>query len=98
MILRGSIPNLTNYITVEELEMLVKGREKLYKMKNVWKIFEGWRRYAEDQYTVGSDPFYGPPPMINDVVIAGHKKVLGFLTPYITPMVWLTAPLSQLTN
>jgi hypothetical protein len=37
-------------------------------MKNVWKIFEGWRRYAEDQYTVGSDPFYGPPPMINDVV------------------------------
>ena len=26
-------------------------------MKNVWKIIEGWRRYAEDQYTVGTDPF-----------------------------------------
>ena len=30
---------------------------------------EGWRRYRrEDSYTVMSDPFYGPPPLINDVV------------------------------
>jgi len=30
---------------------------------------EGWRRYRrEDSYTAMSDPFYGPPPLINDVV------------------------------
>ncbi len=30
---------------------------------------EGWRRYRrEDEYSVVSDPFYGPPPLINDVV------------------------------
>jgi len=29
---------------------------------------EGWRRYKRDHYSVGSSPFYGPPPLINDVV------------------------------
>ncbi len=30
---------------------------------------EGWRRYKRvDPYSVGADPFYGPPPLINDVV------------------------------
>jgi hypothetical protein len=38
-------------------------------MENVWKIMEGWRRYRrEDNYSDVSDPFYGPPPLINDVV------------------------------
>jgi len=30
---------------------------------------EGWRRYQRSNpYSVGTDPFYGPPPLINDVV------------------------------
>jgi|TARA_E500000331_G_C17094523_1_gene642568 hypothetical protein len=38
-------------------------------MTTTQKLFEGWRRFSNyDQYTVGSDPFYGPPPLINDVV------------------------------
>tara|TARA_R100000234_G_scaffold5476_1_gene3911 strand:- start:349 stop:765 length:417 start_codon:yes stop_codon:yes gene_type:complete len=37
-------------------------------MREVFKLFEDWRRYNQDQYSVGSDPFYGPPPLINDVI------------------------------
>ena len=38
-------------------------------MREVFKLFERWRRYkGSDHYSVGTDPFYGPPPLINDVV------------------------------
>jgi len=38
-------------------------------MREVVKLFESWRRYkGSDHYSVGTDPFYGPPPMINDVI------------------------------
>jgi len=40
---------------------------------------EGWRRFnREDHYSVGSDPFYGPPPMINDVVDCWAQEGIRF--------------------
>ena len=48
-------------------------------MRDVWKLFESWRRYkASDHYSVGSDPFYGPPPMINDVVDCWAQEGIRF--------------------
>ncbi len=41
---------------------------------------EGWRRYARDRYSVGTDPFYGPPPLINDVVDCWAKEGVRFYT------------------
>jgi hypothetical protein len=49
-------------------------------MENVWKIMEGWRRYARDRYSVGTDPFYGPPPLINDVVDCWAQEGVRFYT------------------
>jgi len=50
-------------------------------MRDVWKLFESWRRYKHsDHYTVGSDPFYGPPPMINDVVDCWAQEGIRFFT------------------
>ncbi len=39
---------------------------------------ESWRRYARDKYSVGTDPFYGPPPLINDVVDCWVKEGVRF--------------------
>ncbi len=42
---------------------------------------EGWRRYKRsDHYTVGADPFYGPPPLINDVVDCWTQEGIRFFT------------------
>ena len=41
---------------------------------------EGWRRYARDRYSVGTDPFYGPPPLINDVVDCWAQEGVRFYT------------------
>jgi hypothetical protein len=41
---------------------------------------EGWKRYKRDHYAVGSDPFYGPPPMINDVVDCWAQEGIRFFT------------------
>ena len=49
-------------------------------MENVWKLFEGWRRYNRDNYSVGIDPFYGPPPLINDVVDCWAQEGVRFFT------------------
>jgi hypothetical protein len=50
-------------------------------MENVWKIMEGWKRYKRsDHYSVGTDPFYGPPPMINDVVDCWAEEGIRFYT------------------
>ena len=50
-------------------------------MRDVFKLFEGWRRYKKsDHYSVGSDPFYGPPPLINDVVDCWAKEGIRFYT------------------
>jgi hypothetical protein len=50
-------------------------------MENVWKMMEGWRRFKRsDHYSVGSDPFYGPPPMINDVVDCWAHEGIRFFT------------------
>jgi len=61
---------LTNYNIVPGLqESIRRAKEALSDMASTKKLFEGWRRFrSQDQYTVGSDPFYGPPPLINDVV------------------------------
>ena len=38
-------------------------------MRDVFKLFEGWRRYTNaDGYSANIDPLYGPPPLINDVI------------------------------
>jgi len=37
-------------------------------MRDVWQLFESWRSYQRDPYSVGTDPLWGPPPLINDVV------------------------------
>ena len=47
-------------------------------MKNVWKLFEGWRRFNRNQYNMASDPFYGPPPLINDVVDCWAQEGIRF--------------------
>jgi hypothetical protein len=47
-------------------------------MENVWKLFEGWRRFDRDQYNVMSDPFYGPPPLINDVIDCWAQEGIRF--------------------
>jgi len=48
-------------------------------MENVWKLMESWRRFKRsDHYSVGSDPFYGPPPMINDVVDCWSQEGIRF--------------------
>ena len=50
-------------------------------MRDVFNLFEGWRRYRKtDHYSVGSDPFYGPPPMINDVVDCWAQEGIRFFT------------------
>ena len=50
-------------------------------MRDVFKLFEGWRRYKKsDHYSVGSDPFYGPPPLINDVIDCWAKEGVRFYT------------------
>ena len=49
-------------------------------MENVWKIMEGWRRYNRDHYSIGTDPFYGPPPLINDVVDCWAQEGVRFFT------------------
>lgn len=41
---------------------------------------ESWRRYARDKYSVGTDPFYGPPPLINDVVDCWVQEGVRFFT------------------
>ena len=41
---------------------------------------EGWRKYNQDAYTVGTDPFYGPPPLINDVVDCWAQEGVRFFT------------------
>ena len=48
-------------------------------MRDVFKLFEGWRRFNnQDHYSVGMDPFYGPPPVINDVVDCWVNKGIRF--------------------
>ena len=37
-------------------------------MQQIYKLVENWRKYNQDFYSIGADPFYGPPPLINDVV------------------------------
>ena len=37
-------------------------------MSKVSKLVEGWRRYTQSPYNNVVDPFYGPPPLINDVI------------------------------
>jgi 8-oxo-dGTP diphosphatase len=61
---------LTNYNIVPGLpESIRRAKKALGGMTTTKKLFESWRRFNNyDQYTVGSDPFYGPPPLINDVV------------------------------
>ena len=49
-------------------------------MSEVNKLFEGWRRFRQNHYTVGSDPFYGPPPLINDVVDCWANEGIRFFT------------------
>ena len=50
-------------------------------MRDVFKLFESWRRYKHsDHYSVGSDPFYGPPPVINDVVDCWAQEGIRFFT------------------
>jgi len=51
-------------------------------MENVWKIFEGWRRYkgSPNHYSVGTDPFYGPPPLINDIIDCWAQEGVRFFT------------------
>ena len=43
-------------------------------------LFENWRKYNQDQYSVGTDPFYGPPPLINDVVDCWASEGVRFYT------------------
>ena len=47
-------------------------------MREVFKLFEGWRRFRKDSYSVGTDPFYGPPPLINDVVDCWAQEGIRF--------------------
>ena len=47
-------------------------------MGKVSELFEGWRRFRKDYYSVGSDPFYGPPPLINDVVDCWAREGIRF--------------------
>jgi len=50
-------------------------------MRDVFKLFESWRRFkGGDHYSVGTDPFYGPPPMINDVVDCWAQEGIRFFT------------------
>ena len=50
-------------------------------MRDVFKLFESWRRYKRsDHYSVGADPFYGPPPMINDVIDCWATEGIRFFT------------------
>tara|TARA_R100000234_G_scaffold105846_1_gene76236 strand:- start:648 stop:1067 length:420 start_codon:yes stop_codon:yes gene_type:complete len=50
-------------------------------MRDVFKLFEGWRRYKrDDHYSVGTDPFYGPPPLINDVIDCWVRENVRFFT------------------
>tara|TARA_R110000824_G_scaffold182425_2_gene363273 strand:+ start:71 stop:874 length:804 start_codon:yes stop_codon:yes gene_type:complete len=62
--------DLTNYDIVPDLMANVaRAKEILKNMASPHKLFENWRRFTNyDHYSVGSDPFYGPPPLINDVV------------------------------
>lgn len=50
-------------------------------MRDVFKLFESWRRYkGSDHYSVGTDPFYGAPPLINDVVDCWAQEGIRFFT------------------
>jgi len=50
-------------------------------MREVFKLFEGWRRYqGSNEYSLGTDPFYGPPPLINDVVDCWAQEGIRFFT------------------
>ena len=50
-------------------------------MREVFKLFERWRRYkGSDHYSVGTDPFYVPPPMINDVADCWAQEGVRFYT------------------
>ena len=49
-------------------------------MSKVGKLFEGWRRFRQDHYSVGTDPFYGPPPLITDVVDCWANEGIRFFT------------------
>ena len=50
-------------------------------MRDVWKLFEGWRRFRQSSpYSVGTDPFYGPPPLINDVIDCWVQEGIPFYT------------------
>tara|TARA_R100000664_G_C2726195_1_gene118120 strand:+ start:387 stop:806 length:420 start_codon:yes stop_codon:yes gene_type:complete len=50
-------------------------------MRDVFKLFEGWRRFrSSDPYMAGTDPFYGPPPLINDVVDCWVHEGVRFFT------------------
>jgi hypothetical protein len=52
-------------------------------MRDVFKLFEGWRRYSKnDHYSVGVDPFYGPPPLINDVIDCWVEENVRFYTTF----------------
>ena len=50
-------------------------------MRDVFKLFEGWRRYSGDG-TVVTDPFYGPPPLINDVIDCWAEENVRFYTQF----------------
>ena len=48
-------------------------------MGEVSKLFESWRRFAgQNPYDVGTDPFYGPPPLINDVIDCWAQEGIRF--------------------
>jgi hypothetical protein len=47
----------------------------------VFRLFEGWRRFKNaDYYSVHSTPFYGPPPLINDVIDCWAQEGVRFFT------------------
>jgi hypothetical protein len=49
-------------------------------MNKIFKLVEGWRRYTQDQYGTMTDPFYGPPPLINDVIDCWAVEGVRFYT------------------
>ena len=52
-------------------------------MRDVFKLFENWRRYKNtDHYSVGADPLYGPPPLINDVIDCWAEEGVRFYTTF----------------
>tara|TARA_R100000234_G_scaffold102110_1_gene71319 strand:- start:49 stop:468 length:420 start_codon:yes stop_codon:yes gene_type:complete len=47
-------------------------------MRDVFKLFEGWRRFNYGGRSDVSDPFYGPPPIINDVIDCWAQEGIRF--------------------